>query len=194
MKKPYFKRFVTEGLRTQPWTTAERDENERYYNFRSNPELISKVLEDYKPWDRYKAVQQFYELVAWVNSEDSRFESNDAAFKGPSENFQRDTFLKALVCSGRLMFFFRNLRLNLSVDSRTVDYTRPDYTLNLFFEWLERRSLQSIERVHQETEWACSALEIYPVLYNEAPVNQADRFGHQISYKFWAWGDDETGS
>ena len=199
MLKTYFKGFqMEEGLRTQPWTTAERDENERYYNFRQYPELIPEVLEDYKPWDRYEAVQRFYELIAWVNSEESRFESNDCAFHGPRENFQKDRFPKELACSGRFMFFFRDLIQNLSVDSRQVvivDQRRlPNYRANLLFQWFVNRSMELIDKLHQETLWACVAPELYPTRYDEAPVSPADRFGYQFSFQFWAWGDNEQGT
>lgn len=186
---------MEEGLRTQPWTAAERDENERYYNFRQRPELIPEVLEDYKPWDHYEAVQRFYELVAWVNGPESKFESNDCAFHGPRKNDQKDTFPKELVCSGRIMFFFRDLVQNLSVDSRRVvivDQRRlPNYSANLLFQWFVDRSMELIDQLHQETTWACIAPELYPVRYDEAPVNPADRFGYQFSFQFWAGGDDE---
>lgn len=196
MLKTYFKGFqLEEGLRTQPWTTAERDENERYYNFREHPELIPKVLEDYKPWDHYEAVQRFYELVAWVNGPESRFESNDCAFHGPRENFQKDRFPKQLMCSGRFMFFFRDLVQNLSVDSRQVvildQHRPPAYNANLLFQWFVNRSMELIDQLHQETMWACIAPELFPVRYDEAPVAPADKFGYQFSFQFWAWGDDE---
>jgi len=196
MLKTYFKGFqMEEGLRTQPWTSAERDENERYYNFRQHPELIYEVLEDYKPWDHYEAIQLFYGLLAWVNGPESRFESNDCAFHGPADNFQKDRFPKELMCSGRLMFFFRELTFNLSVDSRQVviiDQRRPPrYSANLLFQWFVNRSMELIDQLHQETRWACVAPELSPVRYDDAPASPEDRFGYQLSFGFWAWGDDE---
>jgi hypothetical protein len=194
--KPYFKGFEINGkIRTQPWTTSERDENEKYHDFRSYPALVSEVLEDYKIWDHHDSVKRFYELIEWINSENSSFESNDCAFKGPSENNQREKFNKKLVCSGRLMLFFRSLELNLSIESEEFaarsEKTPTDYSANLLFEWLVNRSLQLIGPLDSEAIWTCLALEIYTAFYTNAPVREDKKFGHQVSYEFWAWGDDE---
>jgi hypothetical protein len=194
--RPYFKGFeLNARIRTQPWTTAQRDENEQYHDLRSHPELIPEVLEDYKPWHHYEAVQRFYELLGWANGETSRFQSNDCAFKGPSENNQREKFRKKLVCSGRLMLFFRSLDLNLSVESKEFALRNvkgpPDYSANLLFQWLVQRSLELIGPLDKDSIWTCVALEICPVHYTEASGNDEDKFGHQVSYEFWAWGDDE---
>jgi hypothetical protein len=194
--RPYFKGFIlNERIRAQPWSTAERDENEKYYDFRAHPELISEVLEDFRPWDHYESVERFYELVRWVNGDDSRFESNDCAFAGPSENAQKEKFSKELVCSGRLMLYFRSLDLNLSTGSGEfalrVEKDPPDYLANLLFEWLVERSLELIGPLDKESIWTCLALEIHPAFYTEALVNDKDKFGHQVSFQFWAWGDNE---
>src|SRR5579862_773029 len=72
--------------RQHPWTTAgdKPDAVERYWDFRNHPEQISVVLEDFKPYEHHAAVPRFYELLGWVNGDDSLFESNDCGLRPPS--------------------------------------------------------------------------------------------------------------
>jgi hypothetical protein len=47
------------------------------------------VLEDFKPWARYSAIPRFYELLAWLNGDDSIFESNDCGLRPPKQGDDR---------------------------------------------------------------------------------------------------------
>lgn len=186
MEKVWIKGLVRdEGIRRQPWTTAESDETHRYYNFRTNPELIPEVLEDYKPWSHEPAVQKFYELVRWVNSDESVFESNDCAFHGPKVNSQKDTFHKELVCSGRLMFFIRHIPLNLSDDSRYIaseykgEKEAPEYRVSPQLDWAAQACLQLLKDIKPEFEWGSVGIELHPAIYDEVSIPFIERFGHQ---------------
>lgn len=199
MEKTWFKGFIRdEAVRRQPWTTALHDESHRYYNFKTNPELISEVLEDYKPWDYHPGVQKFYDLIRWINSNESYFESNDCAFQGPKQNPQKDKFPRELNCSGRLMFYLRDLRFNLSPESAKVasEYKAtpevPPYSLGTHLESIGNRSLQLLKEIRPEFEWGSIALEIHPVLYDDAPVDKEYKYGYQLTFLFWAWGDTDS--
>jgi len=134
--------------------------------------------------------------VAWV--EDPNLETNDCAFQGPHKNLEREKFPKELVCSGRLMFFFRDLERNLSEESASVWKTfqrtgqTPQYRINKQIEWLGNRSLELLEELTKEPVWNCVAVELYPVFYREARTPEPNKFGYQISFQFWAWGEDES--
>src|ERR1700691_4368640 len=104
-----------------PWTIVESQPGAQYWNFAESPELISQVLEDFKPWAHYPAIQKFYELLAWLNGADSIFETNDCAFVDKSKV---DTATPVVVrqafdtdpmsVHGRLTVIFRDLKLNAS--------------------------------------------------------------------------------
>lgn len=197
--KPYFSGFNWEtGVRVQPWTTASDNPNEKYYDFKRTPDAIPEALEDFKPWSRYESVTTFYHLLRWTNVDDPNFETNDCAFQGPHENSQKSEYPKELVCSGRLMFFFRDLDRNLSHESPVVwrEFQRTGqiqrYQINNQIEWLANRSLQLLQELTNEPAWYCVAVELYPVFYSEAQTSEQDKFGYQVSFQFWAWGDDET--
>ena len=95
------------------------------------------------------------------------------------------------------MFFFRDLERNLSDESPVVwrEFQRtgqiPRYQINSQIEWLANRSLQLLQELTDEPAWYCVAVELYPVFYSEAHTSEKDKFGYQVSFQFWAWGDDE---
>jgi len=105
------KDLESELARAHPWSEAEADSTQRYYDFKQSPELIPSVLEDFQEFSSYRSVQQFYALLAWLNVE-SALESNDCAFRGPSPNTTDRQFPFPIKCSGRLMVLFKNLEEN----------------------------------------------------------------------------------
>ncbi len=113
---------MAEVSRARHWTTSEHDESHRYYNFRESPELITEVLEDFRPHQNQPAIREFYRLLGNINGESSSFETNDCAFKPPHDNTSRGVSLRQMQISGRLMFFFREVALN---------------TNRSYIEWLE---------------------------------------------------------
>src|SRR5258708_5105425 len=102
-------------VRSHPWTGSATDPASRYYDFKKHPELISAVLEDFRPWSETLAVQSFYRLLAMLNGGDSPLETNDCAFNEPSPNLD-SAFGKRLQCSGRLLILFRDLLRNSERD------------------------------------------------------------------------------
>lgn len=172
--KTYENRESVSGpRRSHPWSTSTEHPAHRYYDFRSKPELIPAVLEDFRPWDGYAAIRSFYDLLAWINGKGSPFESNDCAFCGPGENADAG-FRKRLQCSGRLGLLFRNLHLNTS----------------------ENAMIRLIERIHirlkplePDFAWGAVGTTMLRVDYLELPEGRAE--GSQVLLSFWAWGDDE---
>ena len=184
--------------RQQPWDVSKFNPEHRYYNFRKHPELISQVLEDYKELSHYKSVQAFYDLLHWLNRSASIFETNDARLKKLLQNKQRDLANKNCVREGALAFFFRDLKLNLSLDSRywdekhqnfEVDYARP--SPNEVLIWAVNRCVQLLQRIERDEDIDCIGLSLSPAYYTEAPVSAPERYGQQIVFRFWMWGDND---
>jgi hypothetical protein len=173
--KTYENREAVSGQRrSHPWSPSTADLGHRYHDFRSTPELIPTVLEDFRPWDDHAAIRSFYELLAWINGPRSPFESNDCAFSGPDENSD-DGFRKKIQCSGRLGLLFRDLRLNTSAPAM----------------------IRLIEGIHirlraldPDFAWGAVGTTLLRVDYLDLPEGSAK--GSQVLLSFWAWGDDET--
>src|SRR4030095_14964689 len=97
--------------RTHPWTVAESDATQRYYDFKSDPALIRIQLEDFLGVSDWCDIQTFYSLLEWLNGPNSTLESNDCAFKPPRDN-KNPRFKKSLECTGRIIILYRLLHLN----------------------------------------------------------------------------------
>jgi hypothetical protein len=100
-------------VRVHPYEKSTYDDNVQYYDFRVHPQLIREKLEDFKPWEQYEVIQNFYGLLEWISSDASVFDSNDCAFQGPSPNVFTKVSNRKLQCDGRLMIFYRALGANL---------------------------------------------------------------------------------
>src|SRR3954466_9524210 len=92
--------------RSHPWSNSALDAGARYYDFSATPELIRGVLEDFTPFERYAAVEDFYGLLERLNDPRSSLESSDCAFSGPGPN-QSAQVNATLECSGRLIILYR---------------------------------------------------------------------------------------
>lgn len=155
--------------RIHPWTEAVGRPNEKYYDFKTQPELIPQVLEDFKPFENYQAIQTFYELARWLNSSDSVLESNDCALGELTQNVSSQ-FSKKLQWSGRLMVFYRNLAIN----------TSPKHS-----EWLLGATEFYLSKLDSEFEWGAIGLSFAEAAFAE--LNNRD--GREVVINFWAFGD-----
>jgi hypothetical protein len=110
-------------IRQQPWTkTTYSKELEQfagqYYDFRAKPELIETALEDFAPYADRPAIQRFYRLLRWINTDpDSSLETTDCAFQAPRPTEEGSLFDFRLQCDGRLEFFHRNFEVNTSPET-----------------------------------------------------------------------------
>jgi len=185
------------GVRQHPWGNSVADENGRYYDFKAEPHLIREVLEDFKPWEGHQAINEFYNLVEWINGPGANVESNDCRLRGPKRNQQRDLCDKDLLFSGGLMVLLRNLELGLSEDGpewvacQAGTPGAPYFTPNECIEWFGARSLQLIEEINPGYLQACIAVHFYPTFFTHALVSEERKFGHQVAFEFWAWGNSE---
>lgn len=154
--------------RPHRWKHAESDPRCLYYDFRKQPELIRTSLEDFRPFDKWPAIQRFYALLEWL-AIDPHLESNDCAFWEPRPTTERNgTF--PLQCDGRLMILFHELRLN------TVESAIKGLYATSYKKLLAARS----------DPWSRVGLTISCCHFEEMP----DVEGWQLAYYFWAWGND----
>lgn len=165
-----------DSIRSHPWTTALSNSAHRYYNFRAEPKLIRTSLEDFSPLANWPAIENFYQLVEWINSETSLFESNDCGTKGPGPN-RSPKFPKLRECTARLMILFRELELNLSLQAVT---------------WLADATRFYLDMTDVGFEWGVVGTTIRKVQYVSLPLPESGQMGYQLMLTFWAWGDTDS--
>ena len=146
-----------------------------YYDFKKHPELIPKVLDDFKGWEQYEAIQVFFDLLRWINGPTSRFETSDCAFRGPCPN-SASTVPKSLQSSGRLMVFFRDLHLNVSQKyPAALRYSIRD----------------SLRQMDSDFEWGFVRISRSWTYFSELSGPEELKHGEETVVTFWAWGDNE---
>jgi hypothetical protein len=162
-------------LRSHPWTSALHDTTCRYYDFRTSPQLIRSSLEDFTPWNKYAAIQDFYSLLERLNHAKSPLESNDCELTGPTANLDVQ-FRKSLQCSGRLMLLYRDTELNV-VKQRVF--------------WLKMALHQQLAHLDSKFQWGVIGTTLVPVHYL-ALANEEVALGQQLMISFWAFGNSEA--
>jgi hypothetical protein len=166
------KEHTLSGVRVHPWRTASYDSACRYYDFKQHPELIPNVLEDFLPWSKYPAIQDFYSYLAWLNGPDSQLESNDCAFGGITDNNSPNRTSSKLQASGRLMVIFRSLAANCEAQC-------VEWLFKCFWFYLERAEVN---------------LQLGTIGLSKADIDFLDlnrRKGMSLVLNFWSWGDTE---
>ncbi|CAN7418463.1 hypothetical protein LJR277_002572 [Pseudomonas sp. LjRoot277] len=166
--------------RTQPWGKTEYAENAenagQYYSFREKPELIREVLEDLKPHEDQRAVQRFYELLEWLNQPSAFFETNDCALRPPADN-THPQFQFSKRVSGRLEFFFRDLKAN-------TDKAKS--------QWLYRMLSLHLQVERPDFYNAIFDISGAPTDYIDLPGSERERTGVRFSIGFNAYGNGDT--
>jgi len=159
-----------EGIRSFPWFTSAHDFRCRYIDFKEHPALIPTTLEDFLVWSSYPAIQTFYEAIRWINSTSSELETDDCAFGGIKLNGS-DHFKKERQADGRVMLFFRKLKLNCAEESA---------------QWLMDCFEFHLQRVEMDLEWGVVGLSKCCTRFKT--IGQE---GRSLIVNFWAWGDTQ---
>jgi hypothetical protein len=163
--------------RDHPWTVAVANPNEKYVDFKSNPDQIPIVLPDFQPWSHYAAIETFYSLLAWLNGPDSIFESNDCGLRPPRIDNASPAPIRSafdadpIVMHCRLTIIFRALAWNASVP--TIDGLKTAIHNGL------RDNVPNIPAVVKIGEWNHFFTAI-------------NKDGRAVTLVIWAWGDDEA--
>lgn len=171
-------RFYSVVIRTHPWDQTEHDPRQRYVDFKQHPELIPETLVDFHPWRHLPEVEEFFELIRWLNGPDSVLETNDCGFRGPHPNEKKDqprtNIELPFRATGRVMVLYRHLELNVS-DTHT------------------ERLVGAIERYAKQIDpgWTKGVIGIAfaPVRYETI---SPPAHGRQVSVGWWLWGESEA--
>jgi len=168
---PYLDNGPTPPGRIHPWTASRTNPDWQYWDFRLQPELIPEVLEDFKPFERFQAIQTFYAFLRWLNGAASEFESNDSGLRAPKVDDQPPQFLpfeRPTVMHGRLAIIFHDLECN---------------SQNEAVDWVKQSLLQCLNSVPKFP--SSIAIGSWPHYFSAT-----GKEGHAISLQFWAWGED----
>lgn len=168
-------RELENDRRSHPWGKTAYDERAGFYsNFIENPQLITEVLEDFKPYESKPAVQTFYSFLEWINGPDSSFETNDCALRDGIIMNNDPLFKFTHKIDGRVEFFLRQQQHNCNKNVAT---------------WLMRMS--SLYLQVERTNFFNSLIDIQlaPTDFIMLPANQRD--GYRIRLAFNAYGDGE---
>jgi hypothetical protein len=159
--------------RSHPWTDAAGDPRSRYYDLSVGPAHIRSSLEDFLPWSRYPAIEDFYRLLEQLNQKTSLLESSDCEFSGPHAN-EEPSVPGAFLCSGRLIVLFRALAQN----------TEPER-----IEQLKDRLHHALSRVDTDFQSGMIGTTLIPTRYLSLPDFGDRQLGSQLMISFWAWGE-----
>jgi hypothetical protein len=168
----YDNNFENKPSGYHPYTGSNYSNLVQYYDFKQRPELIPTALEDYVGYSRWPAIQRFYEILAWLNGPGSFLESNDCAFMGPHTETD-PKWDKTWCVSGRLMIFYRDLKLNLSKENVQMMSDAVTHYLG---------------KIEPDLMWQQASVGLTVV----STIYQAfNRVGRRLQISFWAWGDTE---
>ncbi len=164
------------ALRSHPWTAMQNDQTSVYMDFKKNPTLIRKSLEDFIPLKKWPFVESFYSFVEWINSPQSALESNDCTFNVVEENTDQQ-YPYAKKCSARLMILFRDIPENCQ--QRSID-------------WLSQHILQSVASTKLGFRAGAICLSQNETCYlalGDTP--ETGGMGQQVVLTFFAYGKNE---
>ena len=174
----YFDRVLTDA-RMHPWTISTSDERGRYYDFKRYPELIRTSLEEFRPYERYAAVELFYQLLEHLNGRTSYLETNDSRLRPNEKNPDAARIPKNFVLQSDISLLFRSLGLNLATDAPSQ-----------YSQWLIDNLIDSLDS-RPEPVYAVIKLYLFPTEFMTAPVDPDARGGYSVVYKILTWGDTE---
>src|SRR4051812_37092217 len=160
--------------RSHPWSDSALHAGARYYDLSMTPELIRRVLEDFTPFQRFAAIEDFYSLLERLNHPKSALESSDCAFSGPQPN-QSTQMKGTLECSGRLIILYRALAQN---------------TLKERMAWLRLSLHQALSELDPTFASGIIGTTLIPSRYLALPEDA--QLGEQLMLSFWAFGDSQV--
>lgn len=98
-------------------------------DFKAHPELIESTLEDFRPFERWPAIQTFYSFLRWINGPESHLETCDCGLMAPGPH-QDTNSSRPLRITGRVFLLFRRLHANCDAQlpdqllARLTDHVR----------------------------------------------------------------------
>ncbi|MAS15459.1 MAG: hypothetical protein CMH69_19455 [Nitratireductor sp.] len=157
-------------VRTHPYAGVSHDSEGRYYDFKTRPDLITKVLEDFKPHAGRCSVQHFYRLLQYINRPDGSFETTDCGLTKRLYQLPSSPFPEKSGClGGRLMLIFRDLDQNCS----------KKHVIKLV-----RKMQRQLLNFGRDASYVGFVVGPFPTLFLET-----QKRGFQTDIEFAMWGD-----
>lgn len=168
-------RDLEEDRRSNPWGKTSYEERAGFYSdFINHPELITEVLEDFKPHEDKEAVLTFYAFLKWINGPDSALETNDCALRESVIANTDSLFKFTHKIDGRIEFFLREYQYNCNKKITT---------------WLMRMSSLYLQVEGPDFFNALIDIQLAPTDFITLPAEQGN--GHRIRLTFNAYGNGE---
>jgi hypothetical protein len=174
-------------IRLHPYT-GTGVEQAGYVDFKTQPERIPSVLEDFRSFAHREGIQEFYELLRKINGADSQLESSDSAFRPPGPQKDANSH-RALSGYGRLYILFRNLTYNCS-DSHV--------------KWLTQELMRELTNTDPQLPSSEGVVGFTLIKILQLALSAGEWLGEQFSaadddpghgqhlmLSFWAYGDTE---
>lgn len=162
--------MLTRPPRPHPYANVRHDARGQYYDFKARSDLVETVLEDFIPHGANPGVQQFYELLRYINRRGAPFETTDC---GLSQRLYRSTNSpfpdKAGWVGGRVMFMWRDLAKNCRQDT---------------VRWVLDKLLAQFRRVERQYNYIGFVVGPFPTIFRDT-----GKRGYQIDVEFAMWGD-----
>ena len=169
--------FDSNTPRAHPWTGTTENKNLKYINFIEYPEKIRTSLEDWVTHSHEDFAEEFYQLLEWINGDESVFESNDCAYTSPHKNTDHQFKFKKR-CQGRLMILFREHRVNCN-----------DKAIN----WIFNRTMEELLDHDRDFRAAAIGFSFQDSVYMSlSPEDKKGGLGWQVNFTFFAYGSSDA--
>lgn len=156
--------------RVHPYRKVRHDDRGQYYDFKLQPHLIETSLEDFAPHALNEGVQEFYDLLKYINRPDAPFETTDCGLSQRLHVSRNSPFPdKAGWIGGRVMLMWRDEMKNCR--------EKP-------VSWLKSQLLRQFKRYKQRHNYIGFVLGPFPTIFSTTGER-----GYQIDVEFAMWGD-----
>jgi hypothetical protein len=162
--------------RIHPWSVQTSNPENRYIDFKKNPELIETSLEDLQPIAGSMAAQAVIEFLRWANSPECIFETNDFGMR-PLKPNESGVSPSALELHARVTILFRDLRRNIGQGQALAFGHRLEL------------ELQATDEAFRQ---ACWGWYLWPHKFQSLVDAGKPSEGNCLALAGWAWGDDKT--
>ncbi len=157
--------------RPHPYARVRHDARGQYVDFKVRSDLIETVLEDFTPHNANPGVQDFYDLIRYLNRPGAPFETtvcglSERLFRSSNSPFPD----KAGWVGGRVILMWRVLDRNSR--QKTV-------------RWLLKQLLRQFRRFERQYDYIGFVAGPFPTLFRET-----GKKGFQIDVEFAMWGNE----
>ncbi len=163
--------------RSHPWDHSLTDPRAKYADFLKEPHRIRTDLEDFVPYAHFGGIEQFYQLLEWMNGRSTIWETTECFFRPPAKHTNNFFAHYALMCSGRIVFFCRDHQ-----------------TQRRLHAWIRGRVLHMLVARKPDVPNACVAVFEFPVQFTEFGDGQTAPVDLAVGTRFFGFGNTDEES